>query len=1134
MSNLLTAAELNRIRLPDQYTDMYLSVYEPPVVFAGRLTGTYEIGDNYLSFYITTGTIGNIEAGQTIYFGSTEFGDDYGRARVVEVSGSQVKIGISKALRFQQDWYATVRDFHEVWSVFYRSVLDEDTKTTTFYKDYDIAYTDQNELFDPVVQMGGNYAGFRPTGTFRSYFISTGSFVIDGSLTTTVWEFPTGSVPEIYTGTTPGWVTLPSTPGHYTVKCTVGTAWGKSRTGYRHYSLYDRPGEGINTPILDWSLDELSGNFEEGWIARVAVGAGADKLRDGYLVTLFADDFFGGVRESFGGYAGQEHIVFVGYVDNSETQYNWGSNKTLFTIKGLTAYLKNKEIYSVTLETANDASDWTQLNNMTMNKIIFHYLRWHTTLLDVADWTPFLTEHGTYRDQFEDIPRAEISSGLGQIVTRVFGKFNSDRRGRCYAEVDLNMILTGSRPASAMTILDTDWIGTNLISERVDKPLSEVLLGGVSFDAIELTGSAFLSRAPGLHPGIGYTGKGEGVDGLMLPTTGGQDRINALSGLYFAKVNSEYGMTSQMVNNFGNLDVVPQMFYDFNLPSGTVFRGLEISKRIIPRRIIIEYRNNKISETVDWEFESYGGPGETYIIPTDPPDLGWVPDPNREIPVPPPDPGIGPDFGGRQTWVVTNAYIGYTNNLLAGSPSYINKTGAIAGSVIIDFVLDPYDPTNTAYVLCSNAIWKTVNATANVPSWKKIFSLPGNAANQFHPSLDPQFARIKTTIARKGRLYAMAYARVTPSSSTYNLYIYRTSDGGDTWTKCSTPATQETDPWLSLGELSATVISSNNATNPDNIVRVTSDCVSFARIGGGGEIVVDLGSLYKIEQARSKGTFDGINAFTYLDGSNDGSTWTGLLGSGFWTVNGDCSTFSTSPGAPTFVPGSFRYLRINQQSFALANYTDHYQFELYITEGNPPISNVSKALDCGQHNPDFVYFSDGLNIYRSTNGGTTWGVYIAHGAYDVECPYAGNPTDNNITYWRTTGGLYVTNGSSPGSALLTEAFPSRDHRRTCTFVQGTGATIYVAEATASGSKTIKKTYNGGGSWVTGQSGIAAAEQLGLWPYKQERVFLLSADTILYSIDGGINFSNKNGNWSTVMGATFEHGVMIVPNWTLAD
>ena len=1131
MTNLMSDAEWAIIRNPDQSTDLFLSVYEPPVVFAGRLSGTYNIGDMFLTVYNTTGTFANIEAGQTIYFGSTEFNDDYGRARVIETSGDQIKIAISKAIRFQPDWFFTVRDFHEIWSVFYRSILDETTRTTTFYKDYDIAYTDQNELFDPVVQMGGNYAGFRPTGTFRSYFISTGSFVLDGSLTTTIWEFPAGSVPEIYTGTTPGWVNLPNVPGHYTVKCTVNTAWGKSRTGYRHYSLYDRPGEGANTPILDWSLEELSGSFEEGWVARIAIGEGADRIKDGYLIKIFADDYFGGQRRSFGGYAGQEHIVFVGYVDMAETQRQWGTNKTIFTIKGLTHYLKNKELYSVSLETSQDASDWTQLNNMTLNKIIFHYLRWHTTVLDVADWTPFLTEHADYRDQFEDIPRGEILSGVSQVANRVFGRFTSDRRGRFYSETDLNMLPTGTRPASIGEILETDWIGTEILQEKIDKPLSEILLGGVSFDPTNLTGSAFLSRAPGLHPGIGYTGKGEVQDGLMLPTSDGQDAINELSGLYFAKTNNRFTVNNQLVNNVP-IDVVPQAFYDFTMPSGTVFRGLNISSRIIPRRIILEYKGNKLTENIEWEFESSGPPGETYIIPTEPPDIGWVPTPG-DVPTPSPDPAPGIDFGGRQTWVVTDEYIGYTNNLLASSPSYINKTGAVAGSEIVDFVLDPYDPTNTVFALTDTAIWKSVNAANNAPAWKKVFSLVGTNSNQFSSTLDPQFTRIKTTIARKGRLYAMAYAKVSASSSTYNLYIYRTSDGGETWTKCATSSTLVNGPWFTLGQLGAQVVSSSSATDPDNIVTAASDCSNYAQINGGGYIVVDLGQQYTFNQVRAKGTWDGINSYITLDGSNDNSSFTSILDAGAaYRLNSEsCTVNDTSPSLGS---NTYRYLKIGQNPFALGNWQRYFEFSVSITAGSPPVANLSGALDCGQHNPDYVYYSDGLNIYRSTNAGASFSVYIAQGAYDVECPYAGNPTDNDITYWRTNGELHKTNGASAGSALLTESYPNSGHRRTCTFVQGTGATIYVIEATASNSKTVKKTYNTGGSWTTGQSGISGATQIGLWPYRQERVFLLSSSQILYSTDGGINFSNKTGNWSSVMGESFANGKMIVPNWSVTE
>src|SRR6185503_1735869 len=258
---------------------------------------------------------------------------------------------------------------------------------------------------------------------------------------------------------------------------------GKVSMGYRHVALFDRPGRGTNQPLTDWELKDITGDWDGGFTAKIEVGESSDKFRDGYLVGIWAEDFYGGVKQSFGGFFNREHVVFLGYVNKADTVYNAFTSKTTFLLKGMVALLKNKEMFSISLEDSANPLNWTQLKNMTMSRILDHYLRWHTTLFNVADVNNLLTDHKDYKEQFEDITKGEIFSTLNNVLgSRLFGNFTSDNQNRCFAEVDFNMLITGTRPASTMTFIDADWINSPKFPEVIEKNISNVLLGGVGYD----------------------------------------------------------------------------------------------------------------------------------------------------------------------------------------------------------------------------------------------------------------------------------------------------------------------------------------------------------------------------------------------------------------------------------------------------------------------------------------------------------------------------------------------------------------------------------------------------------------------------------------------------------------------------
>ena len=119
---------------------------------------------------------------------------------------------------------------------------------TTWYKDYDITYTNQNDILGSFVCMGSHYAGFLDAGACYVYYSASGTYNLVGDSLSYDWWFEGATV----TGSsshTPGFITY-DTPGHYTTRLTVTTSTGSYDLGYRHISIYDRPENGTNNPML--------------------------------------------------------------------------------------------------------------------------------------------------------------------------------------------------------------------------------------------------------------------------------------------------------------------------------------------------------------------------------------------------------------------------------------------------------------------------------------------------------------------------------------------------------------------------------------------------------------------------------------------------------------------------------------------------------------------------------------------------------------------------------------------------------------------------------------------------------------------------------------------------------------------
>lgn len=760
----LTAAEKIVLRDPNgQYTNLYLAKFEPRILFQAQINDASILkGAKVITFdNVITGSYTNLVAGQSVYIGSTQGGLDIGRVRLRSVTASTLTVAVDDSIFYADNQYLTVREFYEIWPVFPFIDLNTGTKVGTEYKDWDIAYSDQNVNFDPIIIMGPDFAGFYEASIALTgvYFTATGTYTVDSStISSYSWNFPAGCSITGSTSGTPGNVTFPSA-GMYTVQLSVTSSAGKTATAHRHIMILNRHnGDDTVAPALnyenisDWEFEEITTDNINGAIAKVIVRNRADEFRDGDLVVIFSEDFYQGSLQSFGGYPGRSNVLFVGYVDKAESEYDAFISKTTFILKGSASYLQNKEMFAIIqIDTQGTPASWREIKNLTINKSLIHYIRWHSTLLNVKDFRKIATAEGAYCEDIIEFQKGELLNNItGFMQQKVLGFCSSDRQGSFRTEIDLQLILTGSRPASVMTLQEGDWLDSTKISEEIENNVSNILLGGIGYDpsvAAWNTGVPLLSRAPGQWPA--YVGKTQNVSGLTMPANG-QSTLNNISGLYYAKVNNATPeLQLEMSYNMGNIDMFPQEFYDFNI-SGTanLSRGFNWKpKRIIPRKETIKLDKFVLRQTITFEPETYGPPGDTIVIPTTipggdctdcttPPPCDCATNSNCEGC--PPIIGVG---DGNTVYVATYNKLARTRNFLSASPNWTDITNVSLPDSIQAFCLYSYDPVNVAFVVTASTVYLVTDLNTNSPTFTSLITNVTAGCTEFQcvnsPICDP-------------------------------------------------------------------------------------------------------------------------------------------------------------------------------------------------------------------------------------------------------------------------------------------------------------------------------------------------------------------------------------------------------------
>jgi hypothetical protein len=385
------------------------------------------------------------------------------------------------------------------------------------------------------------------------------------------------------TSHTPGNRTY-NTPGHYTTHLIVsGTStWNQS---FRHVSIYDRPDAGTNTPILSWELVNLNGSKDQGGYKasiRIHETIPETTLRDGSLVVIFSDNWYGTTEQSIGGNVlDRQDVFFVGYVLDGTVRYNYRDSFVEFDVGSPVELMKLAEGFSVSVEDSADPdskigrsnaevpSEWTLILDMDVRRALWHYLQWHSTVLHCCDFEFKGTDKAI---QYFDADRTSLYDAVNTLMSgALVGRVSNDRQGKLWAETDIYTESTAYETGLAIDKLD--WMGDPTLEERQLAEVSFIEAGGIDYDRTAF--APLLSAAPGSAPA--YRGKVIRMQGLALTD---QSHLNTLVGNIYAHKNARYpNLELSLAGNYSNFDIAPQENIPVTINANDTVRGISFSSK---------------------------------------------------------------------------------------------------------------------------------------------------------------------------------------------------------------------------------------------------------------------------------------------------------------------------------------------------------------------------------------------------------------------------------------------------------------------------------------------------------------------------------------------------------------------------
>lgn len=659
-----TSPELVLYRTAGKKTKLRAAIFPPTILYQARINQTFSTRDGVLELTYDTpsGTLASVLADMTVFVGSSAGAWDKGICRLRSIDASKMYIGETSDINFQDNDHLTVVDEFGLYARHVR------ISAGVPYMDGGTAYSDQHTNFDPVPIMGSHRVLKLTGASVSATYDASGSYALDSSISAYSWTAPDSSSSSGMTTATPtiSWNSV----GWKRVYLLLTAANGKTFRGVRYVYVWSEASPPSRAKIENCREDADEG----GWSFDLTMLDNCDLtlVRDHSLVILFGEDYWGNTQSNIGPIPGCENIYVVGWI-NSRQAVNWNPEQgsVRFNVQSAHHWFQRIPAYPDGVElVARPAAAWTEMRNLTVNKGLFHFLRWRTTATRVMD--VFLTDNTFYTREVSSLAQNLWEQIREMAFLQVFARAGVNALGQLYIEVHPQLVPEADRDwPTVMTITKADW-SEEIDFERVaGNECSQVNLKGVAVNESG-KGTPYFSKSTG-HTYTHY-GAPDIQDNLLVST---QAQANSLAGLYFGWRNNPYPeIPVAFKAPIRLIDCFPRQECNITIAAPDTPRGITYSGALIPKSVeLIQDENGYVHSQVVFEAESFEalavtetvpGSGQVSIPPT--PPLPPLP------PIVPIVPGtIVPTEDGGPPKVIlhdTTAGLLYTENFHESSPDW--------------------------------------------------------------------------------------------------------------------------------------------------------------------------------------------------------------------------------------------------------------------------------------------------------------------------------------------------------------------------------------------------------------------------------------------------------------------------------
>jgi hypothetical protein len=593
MAHVLTDEEKETQRLQKQWSISRLVVPEHDVVYTARLNGVPSSNDMtaQISMDNESGTLSDVLPDMTLLVGTTAGGYDLGMCRIrkTPITGT-IYVGETSEIVWVDNAYLTIVSDYQLWAKPLRIV------GTTPYMDWDIAYSDQHEDFDPVPMMGSDKVA-KLTGSEVEVVLGpsadTPAYVIDSTISSRLWtaEGPASVTFDDDTAVNP--VGTFALTGTYRLYCQFTAANGKSYTGVRYVVIYNDDDPHLtNFQIRNGRMNMETGSFS--FEVVLFNQFSTTSLRKRSKIILCTEDYAEFETVTLPGQLpGAENILGIGWVTDIDTTRQSQFGEISFIVESAEFWMKKIKDYPSGLELKiGTAAAWTDMPGLNVQRACWHFLHWRSTATRMMDVS--IEADGRYATRFNVI-RANLWDRVIQVIaTTIHGIMGVDNFGRLFICIEPQMVPVGDRTwPVVMTLTDDDLEGEISWKRRDVQAISMLDYSGVY---ISPSGgpSSFFAKSPG-HSYAHY-GEEEAQDNYLVES---QAQTIEACGLYYGWRNNELDdLQVSFIHSMRVLSCWPRQYVHFTVSAQNDPRGIGFDYDFIVRELSFD-------QNVDTGFVAY-------------------------------------------------------------------------------------------------------------------------------------------------------------------------------------------------------------------------------------------------------------------------------------------------------------------------------------------------------------------------------------------------------------------------------------------------------------------------------------------------------------------------------------------------